>query len=200
MIFLCPVVKESSPLYETQGLTIVFKRSRHYNIIWVSLIQITLWNLVCRGSALYYSSVYAWFSFACDFPFKLWKYFAFHRACYKFHSGISSNTWVFVLIPNVSIFCTFILPRYFVVFSSFFLFPIWVTLWILLFRKFTEFSSPCHKVKAQQRACFFHSDPIENTCHPWPIHKRVESWKIPRYFLHTFLLLSPLSVAFHAAL
>jgi hypothetical protein len=60
-------------------------------------------------------------------------------------------------------------PLHFYVPSSFplrFSFPIWFTLWNVLFRKFTEFSSPCHKVEAQQIAYLFHSDQIKTLLIP----------------------------------
>jgi len=172
-----------------------------HNITRTNLLLITLSHYVSRGSALYYSSVYAWFSLVCDLTFKFWKYFALYRASCNFHSGISANTRVFVLIQSISSFCTFILLRYFVVSSSLF-FPYLIHPVECCFQKVHQVFLSLSQSWSTANSMLLSLRSSRNTSHPWPIHKRVTSWKIPELFflLQTVLLISPVSVAFHAAL
>lgn len=106
---------------------------------------------------------------------------------------------MFVLIQSISSFCTYILLLYFVASSSVF-FPCLIHPVECSFQKVYRVFLSLSQSWSTANNMLLSLRSGRNTPHPWPIHKRVAGWKIPKYFLQTILLISPVSVAFHAAL
>lgn len=111
------------------------------------------------------------------------------------------NTRMFCLNSKycISSFCTFLLLLCFVVSSSLF-FPCLIHALECSFQKVHRVFLSLSQSWSTTNNIFLSLRSNRNSSHPWPIHKRVASWKIPRHVLHTVLLVSPVSVAFHAGL